>query len=478
MLNFNGISLPSYIKVKEISNPVLPSISQNTVKVSGKPGLISFKNEIDSKIITVTVSIIADSPSDLRSKVRSFAAWLYSDKPQKLILANDPTVYYMAQVSGDTNLDEILKVGQGEIQFICHDPFAYGLQEKAQTLNFKQSDIVNVINTGQHNAYPLLSFTFSQNTTSFNVITGNEVMSFGENNIDKVTIDPTPLVFHDPMESASGWASATNIDGTGSVITGNTFTSNGWSVSASNFGQGTAWHGPSGVKSIGASLQDFAMRSTIGLQSGAVGQLGRIQIYGLDINNSEIFMISLRQGNPDQIQPYAQVKIGSKFYAQTYGNHAKEWGSFLEGKMEIARRGNTWSFYYATKDANGKDSGMLTDKFIVSDLGNNNKPLAKIQIHIGAHGEADPSTYMYISDIKVFNENIQVQQTQTPVIFKKGDTLLIDSETDGVFLNGKPYFSSLNPSSSFPVLEKGANGLSISPKIVESATIKYKERFW
>jgi hypothetical protein len=50
-----------------------------------------------------------------------------------------------------------------------------------------------------------------------------------------------------------------------------------------------------------------------------------------------------------------------------------------------------------------------------------------------------------------------------PLIARAGDVLEIDNSTGAILKNGVPFYQYLNPSSSYISLEKGANGIVISP---------------
>jgi predicted phage tail component-like protein len=476
MIKLNNIDIPSFVKVTDIKQSVLPPVSQKTVKVNGRAGEIDFGNEIGSREIEVEFTILGANTTDLRGKVRQLAQWLYYEEPKPLVINEEPDKFYMAKVTGDSELDDIVRYGQGSIVFYCADPYAYSTNEKEIALNQTlPEDPAIVENAGAVETFPKYRFEFTQPTTEFTVISDDKFMRFGKPaSVDDTPVDVNPLVFADDMTTVTGWTTATTVDG--GVVAGN-FRSNGYSFSLENAGEGSAWHGASGVKALSRSVQDFKAQIRMSLLTSAVGQLGRVELYLRDANGAVIGKIALRNGNPNGRTPYAQVRLGSNYILETYGDYAGVWKDWSYGTMDIARRGNVWSIYYSIIDnETGVHHTRLYKEFIDKD-GLYSAPLGQVQIHMGLHGTAPAPASMYISDVKVWEENIVPASNEVPYIFKTGDILEIDTETDAVLLNGEPYYEALDPSSQFITLKKGTNGIMLSPIVTDNNSIKFKERW-
>lgn len=564
MVNFNGIDFPEYVVVGKISNSILPPISQNKIKISKRAGHTSFGNEIGSRSIEMEITILGDNLNDLADKVRFFAEYLYHGEAKKLVI-DETGVYYLAQIVDSTDFTTIQDAGQGTLNFICDDPYAYSIDETIANINpIASSSPMKVYNMGQLDAHPQMEFTFSAPVTNFNIVTKNEAMTFGQSNAEKTPKDLNPLVFHDDMSSSAGWATANYVES--GIATSNAFTSNGWSVSSANHGEGIQWHGPAGVKSIGTQLQDFKIGCEFGLNP-YVGQIGRVQVYGLDINGNVICMLSTKNADTTSPRPEAQVKINNKFYIEQYLTDISKYysskgvllplitgvtllkrgdtgasvtklqtslktlgftvvvdGTFgldtenvvkqyqtktgiksdgiagkdtlaniqnslskigkpvKKGRMDIARRGSKWSVYYAVEDNKGVLQTQILKTFSIENGGYEMNKLAQIQIHIGAWKDAETYPVVieaWIGDIKVWDESATLGVNEIPIIFKAGDKLIVDSAADGIFLNGKPYFNTMDASSQFPILNKGENGIIISPpSSIADGTIKFRKRFW
>ena len=475
-IKFNGIEIPSFVKVNNIANSILPSISQTTMKINGKAGMQDFGNEIGTRNIAVTITIIANDQSDLRMKVRDLAEWLYYEEEKKFIDLSEPNIYYMAKFTGDSTLSEILHVGQGTLNFICNNPFAYNTVERNYQFMPTENAPYGFENNGNTETYPRMEFEFTDNATEFSIVTNDEYLYFGkplEAGISE-PIDANPVVFNEEFSNLNGWTQAVSVaDGT---IAGGGFVSNGWSISVQDFGEGTGWHGSSMIKSLPYELQDFKIRSRIGLLGTKPEQLGRIEVYGLDINGNKIFRQQFRDGNVKAISPYAYATIGNKEIVGTYGSYMGVWAKAGDLFMDIARRGNSWGLYWAIYDPVKKIQHTQYYKGFVDIKNEHMAKLASIQIHIGAYADVEP-VQMYIQTVKVYDENPVPVENEVPYIVKAGDILVVDNETGGIWLNGEEFYHYLDPASKFVKFRKGINGVWVSPLVVTNGKVSYRERW-
>ena len=264
-INFNGNTIPSFVKVNNIANSILPSISQSTLKINGKAGVQDFGNEIGTRNIEVAITIIANDQSDLRDKVRELAEWLYYNEAKKLYILEEPNIYYMAKFTGDSRLNEILHVGQGTLNFICTEPFGIG-EERTYSFMPTSSVPYGFENKGNTETYPRIEFDFMENATEFSIIGNDEFMYFGkpiEAGISE-PIDANPMIFNEEFSNLNGWTQALSVED--GAIAGN-FVSNGWSISMAEL-DGSSYPryvGPSMIKSLPYEVQDFKIRCRMGL---------------------------------------------------------------------------------------------------------------------------------------------------------------------------------------------------------------------
>ena len=137
---FNNIDFTEYFIVENISRSVLPPISTRTAKISGKVGNRFIKNELGSLNIDVSIRVIAKDRKDLQEKTRDLATKLHTDELKKLYLDDEPERYYLAILTGNTDVKKIGMTGATILSFYCPDPLCY---DETKIENITSSDILN-----------------------------------------------------------------------------------------------------------------------------------------------------------------------------------------------------------------------------------------------------------------------------------------------------------------------------------------------
>ncbi|MED4840393.1 phage tail family protein [Weizmannia sp. CD-2023] len=124
MFTFKGETSTSYeVREKTVKHTVLPPVSTKTLELPFHDGVLDFGRVYGSRTIEVTIGIKGISYGDLRSKVRRVAKWLDSETLQPLIFSDEPNIQYMARVSDDTSLDQLLYYGETTLKFFVPNPF-------------------------------------------------------------------------------------------------------------------------------------------------------------------------------------------------------------------------------------------------------------------------------------------------------------------------------------------------------------------
>lgn len=479
MIKFANKSLPSYVKVLDVKYSILPTIDSKTEKVYGRAGVYDYGIELGARKIEVDIMIIADNQHDVMSKARDFATYLFYKELQSLILLDEPDKEYMARVKGDTDLQELYRTGQATIEFMCPSPYATSLNEKV--INWSPVDYtpIQVTNNGSAETHAVIDMTLKEDSTSVAIITDENFVKVGNEELpDKPKVAIDPIVMNESMDTYTGWSTASQIDG--GSITG-ALASNGSYLyqSSKDYGSGTGWHGGAGIKNLSRQLQDFMIQANINLSATKVNQTGRVEIYLLDINNVIIGKVALKDNATVGTFPKVEARVGAlnggHYFMSDYGNSKGYFANF-NGLMEIVREGKQWSAYFGMTNDKGERIRIKKSWYDGGNIASTRK-LAKIQVHIGTYGESEPVSTMYFSDLKVYEKSMNVDYVnQTPIIFKAGDVVTIDNAKAVVLKNGQPIFTELDPSSDFFSLERGVNGLIVSPPVVD-VTIRYKERW-
>ncbi|MGF9741574.1 distal tail protein Dit [Priestia megaterium] len=483
MLTFAGVTKPSYFRVNKIQYSILPSIESKTEKVYGRAGEYDFGIEIGTRSIKIDFQIIGDNNEDVIKKARLLSTWLFHEDLQPLIIADEPDKQYKARVINDTEVEENLRVGSGTIEFLVPDGYAESIEDKTFNATPTTTDPVNVVNNGTVEAYPLINLTMRANATSISVISDDKFVLLGENSmVEKTDTAINPIVLSDDFTSFAGWATGTNVDG--GTVTG-TFSSNGYTIWQSNrdYGTGSTWHGAAAIKSLSRAVTDFQVDALVGLDSTKIDQIGRVEVYLLDSNNTIMGKIALKDMASDGEFPMFEARAGDinggELFVADYGSKKGAFANFRDGVIRISRKGNVWTAYIAKIDPTTKEHHTrLTKQFVDSKGLYDDKQLAKIQIHAATHGTRSPVYDAFFADLKVreLTASSINNGTQTPIVFNSGDIVTIDNQRAIVLKNGEPIFTELDPSSDFFSLKKGANGLVVTPPVAD-ISVTYRERW-
>ena len=128
---FNGIDLSVYFNVNP-TRAIMPSVNIEIIDVPGKQGAIISSKKFEPLSIPVKVRLKAEVKDDISKLRRILAKALYTDEPAKLILPDEPDLYYMAVLRGSSELDNLWYTGSANLEFFCPDPIAFGATRKAE----------------------------------------------------------------------------------------------------------------------------------------------------------------------------------------------------------------------------------------------------------------------------------------------------------------------------------------------------------
>jgi predicted phage tail component-like protein len=485
-INFGTVDLPSFVKVSGIEYSVLPPITHKAINFSGRAGAYDYGVDLGQSKIKVSIQIIADDEFDIIKKTRLLADWLYHEDLQPLLLEDEPDKQYMARVIGETNIAELVRVGQGTLEFTCPNAYAEGLADV--NYNFSPTDItpMQIENVGTVEAYPVIELTVKEDTSSLTLISDKKFITVGQSQtITKPTAVKDPEILGINGYAYSGWSNGVAVEG--GTITGS-FASNGFTFSpgygGGSYGTGSTWHGPAGIKSLSKELQDFRVSTIFGHWSTAPDQIGRLEISLLDVNNQVIGKLGLLDVSNTETMSVFEARAGTmsagyNFVNNTVGSYRGSLNDIYGGLMYIGRKGLTWYAYITKMDENGNHYNSYYKEWV--DVKNNytsnvNRKLAKIQVHIGTYGEYSPVNLMYFSSISIQELTDVDVTTNTPIYFRTGDKVTIDNDKAIVLHNGAPAFHLLDPSSEFIRLKSGNNDIILSPPKAD-VSVTFRERW-
>ncbi|QQE80936.1 distal tail protein Dit [Alicyclobacillus sp. SO9] len=176
---YNGVASSNYnVTATDTITGILPPLKGRTISVPNRPGAWYIRTDLGPRWIKVKVAITETSNTSLRTQIRQIAQWLSTvNGPQTLVFDNEPGLTYYAVLDAgmstgagtqSTDIKQLVTLGQGELTFMCVDPFAYGTQE---SLAFA-SDSASPNVTGTYETWPTIDVTFTGGATDFKVSLG------------------------------------------------------------------------------------------------------------------------------------------------------------------------------------------------------------------------------------------------------------------------------------------------------------------
>ena len=135
MLNFNGVSIPRFVKVRAVSISALPSINTNLKGINAGYGAINGKTSLGEKYLKAEVSIVIPSGYSIQKCARELAVWLKGNNFDlcPLIVEDDAEIRYMAKASSSVDIADLIVAGQGSIEFVIPSGCGESVNQKTAT---------------------------------------------------------------------------------------------------------------------------------------------------------------------------------------------------------------------------------------------------------------------------------------------------------------------------------------------------------
>jgi predicted phage tail component-like protein len=154
--SFNGASSDGVFKTNAIRRQLIAPIASDVKTIRGKGGGIAQKSYLEVRQIEVDVTLMRQDNVDLRSFVESIVIpWLYTEDDKKIIFSDEPTRIYYGKLIGDTNIEDMLGMGEVTLTFLCADPFKYRSIEQSILFTSPSVGATTVFNnTGTAPTYP------------------------------------------------------------------------------------------------------------------------------------------------------------------------------------------------------------------------------------------------------------------------------------------------------------------------------------
>ena len=261
---FNDIPLHDYILITGVERSFLPPRTNLSKSIPSMNGEHYLGHNYGVREVKIKGFLEASTQEERNEGLYFLADILNINSPAKVVTSDDPDKYFYA-VPDKINQERFTYNEEIEIVLKCYDVYKYALED-----DFFQPDekkIVEVVNGGSVEAYPITSIEFSNKAyfvqcTSY---TGETILIGQRPSIDKTNSTGNTIALSDPCESMSNWLPAGNVvesgykvEGTGQVNAG------GFGIICGDFGTTkTGWHGVALRRNIGSNVKDFEVSLTL-----------------------------------------------------------------------------------------------------------------------------------------------------------------------------------------------------------------------
>jgi predicted phage tail component-like protein len=479
---FNSISLSGYAKVLDVRRDILPPRTLTSVKIPARDGEYYVRKTDDSRLWEIEIMLIGTDALDLIVKKRALAGVLDTDKLVPIEISDEPGILYDGIVVGDTDFTQIRHTAKAKISIFL--PKGTGYSATPTTVPVL-SDTVNVTVDGDRKTYPVIKATFTEDSTFFAVAASDQATNAGDvpylmvgrpASVEEAPVESEVLVMYDEMETTTGWTTAATTD-VDYPIAG-TMISQGSAFEASDYGTGSGYHGPALKKSLTSPLTDFTMIAHVRNQATSPQQIGRAEVYLLDVNGNTLAKASMKDVHSAYERNYGEMRLGELTDYELLVNYSPGkyglWNDFY-GQLTVSRIGQRWLVRIGQYDL---ETSTAYAQHTRSYFDVNNRfsgQLGSVVVALFAHGSYTP-TVQQIGSVRVWDMQT-VTPEQTPIIFKTDDVLEIDTAKALVTKNGVPFMQYLDPNSTFFGLNPGSNTLGITPVGSANVDITYKERW-
>ncbi|SDO79122.1 distal tail protein Dit [Halobacillus aidingensis] len=481
-LTFNSTRKPWIHLLEGRSKPPFAPINRTTIDIPGTDGSFLQSTRRGPLLIQQPVGFkVLDDAHALQIK-DELADWLFTEEKAVLQFDDEPGRYYYAVVTNTIeDLTRFVDKRSGTIQFLCLDPNGYGADVPPQSLGSHTT----LFNEGTAEAYPVFEIDVIQSITRLEITNlslenqagGSPSIILGRNKARTETaFQKEELVFHDTMTSTSSWTTAQEVD--------NGYISGEMGADSDGFyaelvGEEILphkWQGPSLIKGIGQSLQDF--RADILIQSPNINfETGLMDVYLRDANGNTMGKVGFGDAweGQDQNFGFGQVgdyNTGHKVYA--FAKYPYGWNDF-DGVIRIVREGDIWRWYFA-KIENGVHNWVYSTLRYTDNAGQYMAPITDVQVAMRIW-PLTSSTDMKIKDIKLYKINQPQGESEVPIMAEAGDKITIDTRTGLIAKNGEPQLTLADVRTQMFPLAPGYNQLVVASNGSVNASVSYTNTY-
>ncbi|MFT8313242.1 MAG: distal tail protein Dit [Clostridium sp.] len=179
-VTFNGLDIPSFIKVRTVDFAVLPSITHSFKQIAGRIGAMETGTSIGSKPLKMKILIVPEDGKPLTEMARELALWVRGNnfKTCELVVSDDKQVTYQAKINTSIDITDLIFAGEGELELIVPSGMAKGIDvDETVTFSTGGGSFMLAYN-GTAPSQPVITWTPSSTaTTTLTLTCGDNTVS-------------------------------------------------------------------------------------------------------------------------------------------------------------------------------------------------------------------------------------------------------------------------------------------------------------
>lgn len=275
MFRFNDNDLDDILKIIEIDTTLISDRENYKIDISSRNGLVYNGYKYNEKKIKIVSDLKAKDEREYLRLRDMICDIIDTEEPAQLYIQEGR--FFYAVIDGEIGENRITSwYGRLTMNFVCFTPFAYSNEVKQFNLS---DNIIAIENRGNTTTYPLFNFT-PNNDCHFiqleNLNNGRKILVGKIPELGKESTATSKRIFHDTMESTSGWVTTSASIDTGRAIGGTlAVTDKGDGLTCGDFGStssGSQWHGVCVRKNLPVSVKNFEIN--IRMKHNSTGKNG------------------------------------------------------------------------------------------------------------------------------------------------------------------------------------------------------------
>lgn len=495
-IKLNDVSLSDYFDLTdEPDRGLFPEVQHDLVQMARANGSRAANKRFAHRIITLPLYALS---GNFRQTKDDLANVLFAEERQRLWFSDEPDRYWLVELTGESSWKRSLdNKGEafGELKFLCEDGLAHAMESKPFAFITTNGDtIASVDNNGTYQTPIDIEVTFTSDANSIGFVSSDNIVQLGTTvSEDDEEFIPSEKVFNDEMSSSTKNLWSVNVgrirwrydDGDHSSRVEGSLSWNDTEVFPSSYGNYNKedpyyWHGPTATYFFANDLSDLEAFHRFNFKpSGNSKQLasnaGLIEINYLDADGNFIMGFEMKDNTDKADTVTYSFFVGNiRIYTGTLPNAAKLNGGFF-GSIQMTKVGNAFTFKLARLSGS-----PLKEVWSIS------KPYTNETVAMLSAARIDCAMLQFkdwrTTDMMLTHTRITKLNTQDdrliPKTFYEGDNVLVDGQTNRVYINGiRDDDYRVIGSSQFLVAEKGNTEIFAFSDGAFEGDLTIRERF-